>query len=347
MKKLVAMILTAAVFCNAFCIPAAAEDVEPMTLVTGSLEYGLAVRIEDEPAEITQIGAYPVTAAPDHAAVSIQLTPFAEKKQMMLDMLHSQFASVETLTEYDAYVGERAVLPQSQITGQVYCLTVSGVGVNPVNFDEIYRDIINSIAADSDMTYLGKAVQVVQCDRYGMSEILVNAPVSDETEALLTTDERFVIDEGLTEYLRRTEPDVYVLAPANEAEYADFLAYKENLEAKTDGSIKVSFSVRHIALYCPHCRVGYEIYQPNAVRGDMTGDEAVDAADAQLVLEQYTAGISGTVRALSAPQNKTADVNGDNQVSVEDAQFILNYYVETVLSGNDVTWDDILGNTTK
>ena len=45
---------------------------------------------------------------------------------------------------------------------------------------------------------------------------------------------------------------------------------------------------------------------------------------------------------LTAQQLKAADINGDGDVSVDDAQLILLYYVSNTLSGQSVTWDELI-----
>ncbi len=56
----------------------------------------------------------------------------------------------------------------------------------------------------------------------------------------------------------------------------------------------------------------------------------------------YTESLAGGSSTLTPEQIKAADVNEDGIVDVADAQLVLLYYVETVLSGNDVTWDDLI-----
>ena len=79
--------------------------------------------------------------------------------------------------------------------------------------------------------------------------------------------------------------------------------------------------------------------------GDFDNDGEVSVEDAQNVLRVYTAGVAGhsVTEAVTALQFVTGDVNEDKELSVEDAQYILIYYVRHVVSGQDVTWDDILG----
>ena len=53
--------------------------------------------------------------------------------------------------------------------------------------------------------------------------------------------------------------------------------------------------------------------------------------------------MSGLESSFSEKQKLACDVNGDKIVSVDDAQNILLYYVKNTLSGQTVTWDELLG----
>lgn len=81
---------------------------------------------------------------------------------------------------------------------------------------------------------------------------------------------------------------------------------------------------------------------PTNKTGDITGDGAIDAADAQLALNAYTAAVAGLASGLNDSQTKAADVNEDNNISVEDAQMILLYYVQNTVSGIPTTWEELL-----
>ena len=65
--------------------------------------------------------------------------------------------------------------------------------------------------------------------------------------------------------------------------------------------------------------------------------------DAQLALLAYVQTMAGLESGLTEQQAKAADINGDKTVSVEDAQLILIYYVSNTISGQNVTWDELLG----
>lgn len=82
--------------------------------------------------------------------------------------------------------------------------------------------------------------------------------------------------------------------------------------------------------------------QSTPLTGDTNGDGTVDAEDAQLALNSYVNSISGSENTLNAQQISAADVNKDQAVSVEDAQFILLYYVKNTLSGQSISWDELL-----
>ena len=65
--------------------------------------------------------------------------------------------------------------------------------------------------------------------------------------------------------------------------------------------------------------------------------------DAQLALLEYVNAMTGLESDLTEKQKLAGDVNGDKEISVEDAQTILLYYVSNTLSGQNVTWDELLG----
>ncbi|MBQ9905431.1 MAG: dockerin type I repeat-containing protein [Oscillospiraceae bacterium] len=76
-------------------------------------------------------------------------------------------------------------------------------------------------------------------------------------------------------------------------------------------------------------------------KGDLDGDGTVSAEDAQLVLNLYTEIVAE--RALAdANQLAAADINQDGELSADDAQIILLYYTENILTGNPVSWEDLL-----
>ena len=81
--------------------------------------------------------------------------------------------------------------------------------------------------------------------------------------------------------------------------------------------------------------------------GDVSGDGTVGAADAQLALIAYTEEFAGNGSGLTAAQLRAADLDGNGKVSAEEAQLILIYYTENTLSGNQVSFADLLAKQTK
>ena len=53
--------------------------------------------------------------------------------------------------------------------------------------------------------------------------------------------------------------------------------------------------------------------------------------------------MTGLESSLTEKQKLAGDVNGDKDISVEDAQTILLYYVSNTLSGETITWEELLG----
>lgn len=82
---------------------------------------------------------------------------------------------------------------------------------------------------------------------------------------------------------------------------------------------------------------------PDYLTGDVDENGEVSVEDAQLALLEYVNAMTGLESSLTERQKRAGDVDGDHEVTVEDAQTILLYYVSNVLSGESVTWDELLG----
>ena len=345
-KKLFAALSAAVMLCGLLTAPAAAETKKTVCFKTNNgSDYGIAVKITCDVSEIQNIGIYPVASETSDSTPTIQITKYSPEKNRIL----AEISSLYHVSSYDVYCGETAVLPTEQITDQVYQITVSQPSTELSNSDTLkkhYQNIINSIAVDSNMTYLGELYLVTQCDNYDLSSIYVYAPVSAETEALLSSDSRFAISAFETELARKTNPNVYVLKTTSTdiltIQYSDYLEFKNELESSNSSISKIDFGISHIANYCSDCQIGLEIYLPELLLGDVTTDGEVGVEDAQLTLKAYTNRIAGNDMNLTAEQIKAADINGDSVISVDDAQCILQYYTENTVAGNPITWDEIL-----
>lgn len=81
---------------------------------------------------------------------------------------------------------------------------------------------------------------------------------------------------------------------------------------------------------------------PAQAKGDLNGDSAISAEDAQIVLNAYVRTISGFSSGLTQPQLAVADIDGNGSTDVSDAQYILRYYVENTLSGRSWSWERII-----
>lgn len=74
------------------------------------------------------------------------------------------------------------------------------------------------------------------------------------------------------------------------------------------------------------------------IRGDVSGDYAVGADDAQLALTAFTDQLAGIAVTLSDAAMQAADADLDGKLSAADAQDILVYYTENTLSGMETDW---------
>ena len=79
-------------------------------------------------------------------------------------------------------------------------------------------------------------------------------------------------------------------------------------------------------------------------KGDLNADKNVDAADASMVLVDYSiVNNSSSVTTLSQNQESAADVNGDGTVDPSDASIILMYYSYAINSTeNTLTFEEYL-----
>ena len=71
--------------------------------------------------------------------------------------------------------------------------------------------------------------------------------------------------------------------------------------------------------------------------GDVSLNNVVDVADAQLTLIAYVETMTGLASPLTEEQIHRADIDEDGRISVSDAQLILNYYTEAMI-GLHPTW---------
>lgn len=78
------------------------------------------------------------------------------------------------------------------------------------------------------------------------------------------------------------------------------------------------------------------------LRGDLNGDGIVSLDDAQNCLQAYCTVLSKKPHGLDEAAFRAADIDHNGTLSPEDATFILQYYTASALSGNHVTWRQIL-----
>lgn len=78
------------------------------------------------------------------------------------------------------------------------------------------------------------------------------------------------------------------------------------------------------------------------LRGDVSGDGAVGAEDAQLCLQAYCRVLTNLPHGLNTAQFLAADADSSGTLTVEDAAYILRYYTVKTLASRPVTWAEIL-----
>ena len=83
---------------------------------------------------------------------------------------------------------------------------------------------------------------------------------------------------------------------------------------------------------------------PAGKTGDLDGDGAITADDAQLVLMDAILFLSNGSSKLTAAQRTAADITQDGTLTADDAQLILLYYLENTLANHKVTWDTLRNN---
>ena len=86
-----------------------------------------------------------------------------------------------------------------------------------------------------------------------------------------------------------------------------------------------------------------KIYQ----KGDVNVDDVIDSSDAQTVLRQYLASLTGNpAEQLDPNAAALADIDGSGALSLEDAQLILLYYVRNTIAKNPTDWEALAAATT-
>ena len=76
--------------------------------------------------------------------------------------------------------------------------------------------------------------------------------------------------------------------------------------------------------------------------GDVDSSSTVDAADASVVLGEYSILSTGGTSKFTAAQNKSADVNKDGAIDSSDASYILAYYAY-LSTGGSKTMEEYMG----
>ena len=76
--------------------------------------------------------------------------------------------------------------------------------------------------------------------------------------------------------------------------------------------------------------------------GDVNGDGAVTASDAQIVLSAYAEELADNPHGLTEAQLAAADVDGNNKLSAIDAQYILVYFLMNSVLDNPTDWSELV-----
>ena len=72
--------------------------------------------------------------------------------------------------------------------------------------------------------------------------------------------------------------------------------------------------------------------------GDVDMDGETDAADASMILMEYSAIMNGR-NYFTSEQKKIADINGDNEIDASDASLVLGYYSYLMNNGKEIITD--------
>ena len=76
---------------------------------------------------------------------------------------------------------------------------------------------------------------------------------------------------------------------------------------------------------------------PEYIKGDVNGDDAVNISDATIMLTHYAQTAAGLPLSLTDTQLKAGDTDGDSSITISDATAILRYYAEKA-AGLDPAW---------
>ena len=94
--------------------------------------------------------------------------------------------------------------------------------------------------------------------------------------------------------------------------------------------------------FCDRELYSFAMSRADLVTGDPDGRDGITVSDAQIVLEEFTAVMSGDPVSLTDAQIKAADIDGDGKITVADAQYILLYYTANTVAHKPTTWEELL-----
>ena len=94
--------------------------------------------------------------------------------------------------------------------------------------------------------------------------------------------------------------------------------------------------------FCDRELYSFAMSRADLVTGDPDGRDGITISDAQIVLEEFTAVMSGDPVSLTDAQIKAADIDGDGKITVADAQYILLYYTANTVAHKPTTWEELL-----
>ena len=174
----------------------------------------------------------------------------------------------------------------------------------------------------------------------------------DNTKVSLTNGNQYTIQSNRNDVTYKTNnPDVAIVSPqgvitavgVGQATITAFDTDSNVIQIKVEITAVTTITTENSTSEAITSTSELTTTETEYLLGDVNSDNTISVEDAQLTLIEYVNTMSGLESGFSAKQKLAGDINGDKEISVEDAQNILIYYVSNTLSGQNVTWDELLG----